>query len=619
MMKVENANQLYAIRGDFAQPVGALTCEGSTYRFTSQEYEIQTVFTPHPSGVTRREDVFFNTSNRPLTLYSAQLRFALEDSAYEIYTQRCEWSQESIGAWQTLHTAVSAQNDDMRFGTGAAPILALWNSQMSRGTVYHLLCDGMWQIKAARRFIVDTHSNEVVVQAGFSNEGFRYTIAPGESLSLAPVLYYSFENRLDLDAYKLHRYCNDIYPQKDVPVIYNTWMFHFGSLDYDDMLIQLEKATELGVEYFVLDGGWFGRAINTQSGGPHPFGSWLESTKQGLQGKMMTLFGLVREKGLRPGLWFEIEGAATSNETYLANPELYFVEKERAFVNFADARAVDHIFSILSARIRQYNIELIKFDYNIVPDIDMNSDAFLSYFRGYRDFLRRLRQEHPEVHLECCAGGGLRMVLGNVPYFDSFWMSDNHSLAAQLDIYKNTLIRMPSRALEHWITVEGIPSFRQVYSGEVPDILYSSGNAVWTAIESLREDFLIHASLGGPLGFSCDLSAIPPSYFDSLKRAVANYKREKEFWRCSECRILADDEKMLVLQFSDASLERVKIIAFSRCKHQKTVTVLPVLAPEVDYLTENEDLLKADSLKEKGITLSLDGVGSCACVQLFHR
>lgn len=597
MKKIKRAEQLYEIRGDFAPVFGDVACGENSFVFTSEEYTVKTEITSHPSGVLRRKDTFCNTSERPLTLYTALSKFQEDGSDFDVYTQRSEWCEESVGAWQNLHTAVSVQNDDLRLNCGGAPFLALFDRQKGSGTAYHLVADGLWQMKAARRFTVDSHTAEVVLEMGIAERGFRYTVAPGECLAFPEILYYSFESRLDMDAYKLHRYCNDVYPAKRMPVLYNTWMYRFGNLDFDEMRTQIDRAASLGVEYFVLDAGWFGRGWNDHPG----FGTWYELTDSALMGRMTELFAYVREKGLHPGVWFEIEGASVLSEAYLAHPELYFLEKGRAFINFADPKAVDYIFGILSDRITRYGIECIKFDYNVVPDYDPESASFQGYFKGYRAFMQRLREAFPHLHLECCAGGGLRMALKNLESFDTFWMSDNHSLHAQLDIFKNTLVRMPSRALDHWVTVEGTEHFRENFAGEKAPLLYCCGNATWSAAESIREDFLLRGMVGGPIGFSCDLTAIPEKSFESMAKTVAEYKAERAFWMNSECRILTDDERALVLQFNDVDFSTVKLYAFGKCKHQKNVTVRPVLS---------------DGQARDAVTLPLDGVNSASFITL---
>lgn len=608
MFSSSNASALYSVTGDFAPPIGELKKDGDTYVYEGAEYTLKTIITRHSSGVYRREDTFVNTSARPLTLYAAISKFTYAGSDFDVYTQRTEWTEESVGAWQRLHTAIGAQNDDLRLNCGAAPFLALYDLQKGSGVAYHLLADSLWQMKAARHFVVDSHAAEVVVEVGISERAFRYTVAPGASFALAPILFYDFESRLDMDAYKLHRYANDLYPQKAVPMIYNTWMYRFGNLEMEELCAQLAKAKALGIDYFVLDAGWFGRGWND-----HPaFGTWFECENTALCGRMTDFFARVREAGLRPGVWFEIEGASVLSSVYQENKSLYFPEKGRVFVNFADDAAVEHLFRLVSERITRYGIEFIKFDYNVVPDVDPESTSFVEYFKGYRTFLRKLRAAHPNVHIECCAGGGLRMAFTNVGDFDSFWMSDNHSLHAQLDIFKNTLIRMPSRALEHWVTVEGIEEFRENFAGEHAPLLYTCGNATWSAADSIREDFLLTAMLGGPIGFSCDLTAIPTGSFEKLRNTVAEYKKEKSFWLSSECHILADDERALVLQFNDRAFDTVKIFAFGRCKHQKATTVRPVLAQGAAY-TDG-----ANAVSDT-VTLPLDGEGSASALTLLKE
>jgi alkanesulfonate monooxygenase SsuD/methylene tetrahydromethanopterin reductase-like flavin-dependent oxidoreductase (luciferase family) len=41
------------------------------------------------------------------------------------------------------------------------------------------------------------------------------------------------------------------------------------------------------------------------------------------------------------------------------------------------------------------------------------------------------------------------MCFANLNGFDSFWMSDHHGIYKQVEIFKNTLIRLPSRSLEN--------------------------------------------------------------------------------------------------------------------------------------------------------------------------
>ena len=59
--------------------------------------------------------------------------------------------------------------------------------------------------------------------------------------------------------------------------------------------------------------------------------------------------------------------------------------------------------------IDKYHARFIKFDFNQDVAWDDHQEAFLSYFRGYDRFLQMLKAKYPDLHMECCASGGLRM------------------------------------------------------------------------------------------------------------------------------------------------------------------------------------------------------------------
>lgn len=43
-----------------------------------------------------------------------------------------------------------------------------------------------------------------------------------------------------------------------MPLFYNTWLYKFTDFTPENLFMQAEYASRLGLEYFVVDGGWFG-------------------------------------------------------------------------------------------------------------------------------------------------------------------------------------------------------------------------------------------------------------------------------------------------------------------------------------------------------------------------
>jgi alpha-galactosidase len=406
-----------------------------------------------------------------------------------------------------------------------------------------------------------------------------------------------------MDAYKLHRYYNEIKPARSMPLAYDTWLSHFDDLYFERLEEQLNVAKELGLEYFTIDAGWFFKPRAWWNS----VGDWEEATDCSMCGRMKEFADLVRAKGLKFGLWFEIERAGVESKSLTEHPEHYLMENGYGFVNFGRPETVDYIYKKLEDNIIKYGIEYIKFDYNAELTYDPTNHSFVEFFKGYHEFLHRINREHPEVYLENCASGGLRMSLASLEGFDSFWISDNHSLYTQLEIFKNTLIRMPSRALETWLTIATFKNYTPTYEGEPTEKIIASGNHDWTFAEFINESFLKGVMFGGPIGVSCDLTKLSAKTKELLKEKFEEYKRDRDFWAKSECHILCDTDTMLVLQFNDIDFNEVKIFSFADNPSQNAITVYPVLDANASY-TEGDKTSTAAEIEENGVTLAVDWI-----------
>ncbi len=555
-----NVNRLFKIKATGIKLDGELTEAPSGYEYL-QDGIFLTVEEKAEDGIRIRRSVIKNTGDKPVKLRELLSKFVFDGGEYEVYTQYSHWTAESKGKWQPLSTGIFAKSKEIRTNNSSNPFFAIYNTQNQRGWAFHIISDGLWQYRIYRNFIQARYNMEVMVEAGY--EDLDYELMPQEALELPTVLYYQFKNKLDLDAYKLHAYVNRKQTPR-LPVIYNSWMGVFDNISTDILMPQLERAREIGCEYFVIDAGWFGEKYKWF----HNVGDWREITTSQMMGKMKEFADTVRSYGLKFGLWFEIERASLTSQAVKEHPEYYIFEGDHAFVDFAKKEAVDHIFDVLAGNIRKYNIEFIKFDFNAMLSYDERDRAFIDYFKGYKAFMARIRAEFPDIYLECCASGGLRMSLNNLQSFDSFWISDNHSINAQLEIYKDTLIRMPSNILEKWITVGST-------SNGKPAITVS-GDAGWGFVEGVKPEFLEAIMLSGPIGISCDLTKLLPEHLEILKGQIQKHKAERDFWQRSQARILANTETLTCIQYSDEKSERIKLFTFSKRRMQNKYTAYPL-------------------------------------------
>jgi alpha-galactosidase len=103
-------------------------------------------------------------------------------------------------------------------------------------------------------------------------------------------------------------------------------------------------------------------------------------------------------------------------------------------------RAVqDHLFDVLSALLREYPIDYLKWDHNrLLPVVDA------AQTRGVYALMARLRAAHPLVELESCASGGGRIDAGILAHTHRVWLSDCLDPIERLRIQHDAALFLPS-------------------------------------------------------------------------------------------------------------------------------------------------------------------------------
>ena len=604
----EKATDLFTVYGDFERPLGPATKNGNKITYKNSEIELNSVTTKHPSGVFERCDTIKNISKRDIEISTLLSKFTLNGGEYQVYTQTSKHIKEGIGGWQPLVSGVFGMSDEIRTNQDVNPFVSVFNEQNQRGIAFHIMCNSGFEYRVSRHgeFL---DSKVVTVELGIKSQDFRYVIRPGEELCLPTILYYSFKSKLDMDAYKLHRYWNEKKPHS-LPIVYNTWMSHFDYIDFDNLMCQLERAEALGCEYFTVDAGWFGKTQLWWD----VVGDWQESNESAMKGRLLEFANCVRKKGLKFGLWFEIERANPKCENVKTHPEYYLCEGEHCFIDFANKEACDFIYGVLKANIDKYGVEFIKFDLNAPLYYDKNRCSFIKYFEGYNYFLSKIKSDYPSLHLECCASGGGRMSLSNVPYFDSFWMSDSHGIYTQLEIFKNALVRMPASMLERWATIRSVEGFTPTYPvGGTQEKILLSSTANWQRAEEASLDFIKKALVGGPIGISCDLTQVSSDTIKELSEFIDKYKGEREFWANSECHILCNTPTLTVLQFNDKDYKEIKIYSYTEHPVQEYATIYPFIEGEGSYT-----LIKSGCENRAVSTEELNENGVCLLANYLH-
>ena len=572
-----NAREMWDVYTDFGLFEGGVRKTDKGFAADENGIRVETEEKTGVAGVTHRRTVVRNLSDRQIALTCLFDAYRYEGGAFEVYTQANTWMNESRGAWQPLHTCVGARAGGMRTSFGAAPVLAIWNKETGRGRVFHLMSDAAWEMRAT----IAPGGGEktfAAVEAGMDSRYLHYRLKPGEQVALPEVVSYDFTNKTDLDCHKLHAWWHANYPCRVMPTLYNTWLCRFDKLDADFVLKQVKKAAELGLEYFVIDAGWFGPKADWGS----TRGDWKERPDGWLGGRLAEIAQAVKASGMKFGLWIEAEVAVGNSEAFKTHPEHFRRDHGGIYLDFTRADARGSLHAAIDALVKKYGIEFIKFDFNADAKIDDLGRDFADYNAGYRQFIREVRARHPGIYLEGCASGGLMMDLGWARDLDSFWLSDNQSPIYGLRIAKETMLRLPPGKIERWITARSAPALQPDYSGKDERLLVTE-DAWWREMRSVAPDFVAAFATGGPVGFSCDITAFSEKHTEFFRKMVAERKKDAAFWRMAVGRVLCDTPEVVVMQYSDVALKDVRVVVATGRSRQNRTTVRPVLDPMLDY------------------------------------
>ena len=222
-------------------------------------------------------------------------------------------------------------------------------------------------------------------------------------------------------------------PESDgrMPVIFNEFCTTWGvpterSVDEQiDFLAQLKANGGRGVDYFVIDAGWFDdKAFEAAS----HFGSWEVSQSHFPHG-LKAVTDKVHAAGMKAGIWFEFEVAGREDPEYF-NRRAWLLSRDGVTITSGNRRWWDMRNSEVRAYLKTKVIDFlggngfdyVKVDYNDTIGIgcqtpdgesgDPNSlgDGLYEQIKASQEFFREMKREVPGLIVEICASGGHRLV-----------------------------------------------------------------------------------------------------------------------------------------------------------------------------------------------------------------
>jgi alpha-galactosidase len=194
---------------------------------------------------------------------------------------------------------------------------------------------------------------------------------------------------------------------------------------------EIDMAADIGAETFLIDAGWYGPEPNLwyQNVGDWYAGAWLPNDIQPIR-------EYARKKGLRFGLWVEIEGAGAASKLRKDHPDWILTRDGQPIANgrhldVGNPVVAKWMESEIARIITKYDLDVFRIDYNMSTEEDGNQvrEGFVEnsswrHVENLYAMFDRLRLQFPHVIFQNCAGGGGRLDWGILHRFDNTELSD---------------------------------------------------------------------------------------------------------------------------------------------------------------------------------------------------
>ena len=343
--------------------------------------------------------------------------------------------------------------------------------------------------------------------------GGPLTLAPGDIITLPRAVFTATAGDLDDAANQMHRYQRTyLVPRvrtNQPPLVqFNTWFPLGPKVDISNTIQAADAASVAGAEVYVLDSGWYGsgdweRTLGDYEPDPRKFPRGLEE-----------LADHVHRKGMKFGLWVEIENAGIESRLFHEHPEWClpyggkpWITANRCQLDFAKAAVRQWATATIERLVSRYRLDWIKIDYNI--DVGDRFDPARSgqsgrrlydHLMGYYAWLDSIRAAHPDLVLENCSSGGLRLDLGVMGHTHTAWLSDVVDPIASVALGYGCTVQFAPELCNHWMVGDAD-------SG----VVNPAKPAGWW-------DFMLRVPMNGQFGISGRI----PEWSDAVRKRVAD-------------------------------------------------------------------------------------------------
>ena len=255
--------------------------------------------------------------------------------------------------------------------------------------------------------------------------GWWIRLSPGDSYTTVPVGFGAVQGDISDAVGALTMYRRAIRRPNDddrrMNVIFNDYMNCLeGDPTEEKEKRIIDLAAEIGCEYYCMDAGWYDSGFWWDR-----VGEWLESPERFPSG-LRRVYDYAKSKGLKMGMWLEIEVMGVKCPLAQTLPDDWFVcrhgrrhvDNKRYLLDFRNPAVRRYCDSVIDRLIDDYGCSYFKIDYNVSmgygSDLytDSCAEAIRQHYESLYQWYRGVFERHPDLVIENCGSGGMRMDYG---------------------------------------------------------------------------------------------------------------------------------------------------------------------------------------------------------------
>jgi alpha-galactosidase len=406
------------------------------------------------------------------------------------------------------------------------------------------------------------------IQGGELLHPGEVVLEPGETYTTPDVVGVYSEHGLTPATWGFHRAVRSLpaHPTSPRPVLLNTWEAVYFQHDTARLMALAETASDVGIERFVLDDGWFGSRRDDTSG----LGDWWVSPEVYPDG-LGPLIEFVTGLGMEFGIWVEPEMVNPDSDLFRAHPDWVLTTdgyepvlgRHQLVLDLANPHAHAHVLGELDALLGGHDISYVKWDMNrehVQGSGSTGAAGTHAQTLALYALLDELRRRHPGVEFESCASGGGRIDHEVLRRAERVWTSDCNDALERQTIQRGASMLIP-------------PEVMGAHIG--PRRAHTTARAHTLAFRAATAMF-------GHLGVEWNVANLDELDLDSLRTVIALHKRYRSLLHSGD--VVRFDTEHAYCAHGVYSQDRSEaVVSFAQLATAPSLTPPPLRLPGLDH------------------------------------